>query len=448
MECDPKTFLLRMNVFLSYTESDEAIAVELSRYLKVTDGLTTIMHRNLINAGDDIQATIRDWTSKSDIYLQLMSNAYFDSSERREDTALFIPKRKIIYIFKESLEHTPLYEQLDYKYCYPFIRPSTNGLGIKPINDPYWRNRDYAYSNVALGLKKEILKEKNRKLYRAGKDKRLEKNFKAIVSSYLNVFDLMFDEKRLIQNSSYLEYISPKQEVNFLSLRVLQNKTQLKSYLKSHSAHKHIYFFAPIDIFTIIKGNLKWHSSKDELIYKVQELLAELKYDHFMYLIDLSLLETQLLKNFAEVQDNNNLGDKDSHGKHYDPNNITKDLTFKTEGRARVKDDMATAKNVPITSNSFSIRNEKEENLTQNANIKMELKTLLRKAKTQQVIDLLLDISENEDKDVNILVSLLSARLHYVTNQENKGTIDTREMQIELNKINDTLVQVIDDLIK
>lgn len=294
MKCDNKNFSLRMNVFLSYTQSDEAIAVELSMYLKVTDGLTTIMHRKLINAGDDIQATIRDWTSKSDIYLQLMSNAYFDSPERREDTALFIPKRKIIYIFKESLEHTPLYEQLDYRYCYPFIRPSTNGLGIKPINDPYWFDRTHAYSNVAVGLKKEIIKQKNREVRRNGKGERHKMCFKAIVSAYLNIFDLAFDDKGLSGNNLDLQYTDPNEKIIFLPLCLLQNKAQIKSYLKSHCLNRRIYFLVPIDIYTIINGNFRWRSRKNELINKAQEVLADLRYDHFAYLMDLGLLETQL----------------------------------------------------------------------------------------------------------------------------------------------------------
>ena len=70
----------------------------------------------------------------------------------------------------------------------------------------------------------------------------------------------------------------------------------------------------------------------------------------------------------------------------------------------------------------------------------------MRKEKTEEVIERLLDYSEGEDEELNNKVMLLSARFTRINNQEHKNVISNAEAGIERNKINEALVRLIDEL--
>ncbi|MCA0237311.1 MAG: caspase family protein [Bacteroidetes bacterium] len=78
--------------------------------------------------------------------------------------------------------------------------------------------------------------------------------------------------------------------------------------------------------------------------------------------------------------------------------------------------------------------------------IKTRLKSLLSKEKTGEVIEQLLDYSEQKDKDMHQTVLILSARYHRINNQEQRGIIHNQDANVERNRINNTLADLIDDL--
>ena len=149
-----------------------------------------------------------------------------------------------------------------------------------------------------------------------------------------------------------------------------------------------------------------------------------------------------------DVKGSVHIGDKgSSSGDNYDEKNVVKGSTIKAGGDFRLGDDVyAGNQHVNIVHNYFSGGKGQEKTPPQYNDIKSELKTLLRKEKTDEVIDRLLDLTESNDKDLNNKVWLISARLTRINNQENKGTISSGEAGIDRNKINASLTSLIDDL--
>ena len=170
----------------------------------------------------------------------------------------------------------------------------------------------------------------------------------------------------------------------------------------------------------------------------------------------LATFEKQKIRVKNEVTDANieakgdvHIGDKGlSSGDNYDQKNIIKGGTIKAGGDFRLGDDVVTGnQNVQVVHNYYSGGKGKEPlPSSPEADLKAELKNLLRKEKTEEVIERLLDLSESEDKDLNTHVLLLSARFSRINNQESKGVITNNEAGIERNKINEALVRVIDEL--
>ena len=110
-------------------------------------------------------------------------------------------------------------------------------------------------------------------------------------------------------------------------------------------------------------------------------------------------------------------------------------------------DDVVSGnQHVNIVHNYFGGGKGGEKTPPQYSDIKSELKTLLRKEKTDDVIERLLDFTESNDKDALNTVLLLSARLNRINSQEHKGIISNGEAGIERNKINAALASLIDDL--
>jgi hypothetical protein len=149
-----------------------------------------------------------------------------------------------------------------------------------------------------------------------------------------------------------------------------------------------------------------------------------------------------------DVKGSVHIGDKGSNsGDNYDEKNIIKGSTIKAGGDFRLGDDVILGnQNVQIVHNYFSGGKNPEKTPPQYRDLKTELKTLLRKEKTDEVIERLLDHTENSEKDSHNTVLLLSARLNRINNQENKGIISNQEAGIERNKINAALTSLIDEL--
>ena len=151
-----------------------------------------------------------------------------------------------------------------------------------------------------------------------------------------------------------------------------------------------------------------------------------------------------------DVKGSVHIGDKgSSSGDNYDEKNVIKGSTIKAGGDFRLGDDVIAGNHhVNIVHNYFGGGKGHEKTPSQYSDIKSELKTLLRKEKTDEVIERLLDLTESHDKDLNNTVLLLSARLNRINSQENKGIISNGEAGIERNKINAALASLIDEINK
>ena len=147
-----------------------------------------------------------------------------------------------------------------------------------------------------------------------------------------------------------------------------------------------------------------------------------------------------------EVQGHVHIGDKgNATGDHYDEMNVIKSSNIKAGGDFRLGDDVVTGnQNVQIVHNYFGGAKGTEKALPQHQNKKSELKALLAKEKTDDVIEELLDLTEGSDENNTVL--LLSARLNRVNSQEHRGVITNSEAGIERNKINAALSSLIDQL--
>jgi hypothetical protein len=147
-----------------------------------------------------------------------------------------------------------------------------------------------------------------------------------------------------------------------------------------------------------------------------------------------------------EVQGDVHIGDKgNATGEHYDEKNVIKGSNIKAGGDFRLGDDVVTGnQNVQIMHNYFGGAKGTEKALPQHQNKKSELKALLTKEKTADVIEELLDQTEGSDENNTVL--LLSARLNRVNSQEHRGVITNSEAGIERNKINASLSSLIDQL--
>lgn len=78
--------------------------------------------------------------------------------------------------------------------------------------------------------------------------------------------------------------------------------------------------------------------------------------------------------------------------------------------------------------------------------IKIELKNLLAKGDIADVVERLLDITENTDKKSHNTILLLSAQLNRLNNKEISGIISYSEATIERNRLSNSLLSVIDGL--
>lgn len=193
---------------------------------------------------------------------------------------------------------------------------------------------------------------------------------------------------------------------------------------------------------TIIETKLEGLLENATFVKELEERLATFEQHQ-------SRLKNVIAEANIEAEGNVHIGDKgNSSGDNYDQKNIIKGGTIKTGGDFRLGDDVVTGnENVHIVNNYYGGGQGKGSLPSSPAgDLKVELKNLLRKEKTDEVIDRLLDLSENTDQELNNQVLMLSARLTRISKQENKDVIGNAEANIERNKINDALVRLIDEL--
>ena len=162
-----------------------------------------------------------------------------------------------------------------------------------------------------------------------------------------------------------------------------------------------------------------------------------------------SRLKNVVNKADIDVIGNVHIGDKgSSSGDNYDEKNIIKGGTIKAGGDFRLGDDVVSGnQNVQIVHNYFG-NNAKVGDKTppQYASLKSELKALLGKGKTADVISRLLNMTETNDNDAYNSVLMQSARLHRVADKEERRIVSESEANVERNQINDSLTKLIDKL--
>jgi len=149
-----------------------------------------------------------------------------------------------------------------------------------------------------------------------------------------------------------------------------------------------------------------------------------------------------------DVEGDIHVGDKGSSPDDtYDEKNILKDSTVKAGGNFRLGDDVIAGNGqVHIVHNHFAHPKDAATTTSPTASPKSALKARLANGKTAEVIAQLLVCTETNDKDAHNTVSLLSARLNRLKEQENRGIVGHDEAGIERNKINVALADSIDAL--
>lgn len=193
---------------------------------------------------------------------------------------------------------------------------------------------------------------------------------------------------------------------------------------------------------TLIEAKLENLLENADFVKELEERLAAFEQHK-------SRLKNVITDADIDVKGNFRMGDQgNSSGDNYDQKNVIQGGTIKAGGDFRLGDDVVTGnQNVHVVHNYFSGGQGKGPlPSSPEADVKAELKNLLRKEKTEEVIERLLDHSENEDEELNNKVMLLSARFTRINNQEHKNVISNTEAGIERNKINEALVRVIDEL--
>lgn len=191
---------------------------------------------------------------------------------------------------------------------------------------------------------------------------------------------------------------------------------------------------------TLIEAKLENLLENADFVKELEERLAAFEQQK-------SRLKNVVTDANIDAQGNVHIGDKgNSSGDNYDQKNIIQGGTIKAGGDFRLGDDLVSGnENVQIVHNYFNGGQGKGPlPSSSEADLKAELKNLLRKEKTEEVMERLLDHSEGEE--LNNKVMLLSARFTRINNQEHKNVISNAEAGIERNKINEALVRLIDEL--
>lgn len=193
---------------------------------------------------------------------------------------------------------------------------------------------------------------------------------------------------------------------------------------------------------TLIEAKLEDLLENADFVKELEERLAAFEQHK-------SRLKNVVTDANIDAKGNVHIGDKGhSSGDNYDQKNVIQGGTIKAGGDFRLGDDVVSGnENVQIVHNYFGGGKGKGSlPSSSDAELKAELKNLLRKEKTEEVIERLLDLSEGEDEELNNKVMLLSARFTRINNQEHKNVISNDEAGIERNKINEALVRLIDEL--
>jgi Effector-associated domain 11 len=89
----------------------------------------------------------------------------------------------------------------------------------------------------------------------------------------------------------------------------------------------------------------------------------------------------------------------------------------------------------------------KEQRESENQKLNIELRKLVAQAKIETAIDKILELSTLDDGSKNLIFQL-SYRYNQLKNKENAGIVSVSDLQLEQNKIAQSLLNIIDSLEK
>ena len=192
---------------------------------------------------------------------------------------------------------------------------------------------------------------------------------------------------------------------------------------------------------TIIETKLEHLNENPQFVKELTEKLNGFEQQH-------ARLKNVVTGGDIDVKGNVHFGDKgSSSGDNYDEKNVIKGGTIKAGGDFRLGDDVVSGnQNVHIVHNYFGSGKGTEKAPPQYNDLKSDLKALLIKGKTDDVIERLLDLTDNTDKDAHDTILILSGQLSRLNAQETKGTVGRSDAETARNRLNDSLVRVINDL--
>lgn len=149
-----------------------------------------------------------------------------------------------------------------------------------------------------------------------------------------------------------------------------------------------------------------------------------------------------------DVKGSVHIGDQGpSSGDNYNEKNVIKGGTIKAGGDFRLGDDVVSGnQNVQIVHNYFGGGKGGEKAPPQYQSLKSELKALVAQNKTPIVFNRLLDHIERQDEGMYNNVLLLFGQFNRLNDKENAGLVSFADANIERNRLNNALINVIDGL--
>jgi hypothetical protein len=142
-----------VEIFYSYSHKDEILCQELVKQIASLEreGLVTSWHDRLISAGDEWQGQINKHLDSSDIILPLLSSDFI-SSPYCNDVEV---KRAIGRHEAGKARVIPVILRPCHWQIPPFDKFQALPLDAEPITS--WSNRDEAFLNITLGIRKTVL---------------------------------------------------------------------------------------------------------------------------------------------------------------------------------------------------------------------------------------------------------------------------------------------------
>jgi hypothetical protein len=189
---------------------------------------------------------------------------------------------------------------------------------------------------------------------------------------------------------------------------------------------------------TILESKLEDLQDNPQFMSELQDKLNALAHQR-------ERLKNVVTDTDIDVKGNVHIGDSGtSSGDHYDQKNVVKGSNIKAGGDFRLGDDVNTTIN-HITHN-YSGNPSAHGKSPTISSLKAELQQLIRQAKTGMAIERFLDASEKIDADLHAEILQLSGQFNYMERKERMGTASTSEINLERNKINSALVELMGKL--